>query len=382
MAASLESFMSASGVVQFPCKFDDLPTPCCVVDMDVVERNCRAMTKRATTAGVELRPHVKTHKVPEIAALQIGDKTKGIVASTLAEVRFFAAHGYSDITYSVPISASKLADVQAVQGAEVTVFIDSEEQVDEIERFFAASADKKAFPAFLKLDSGYHRAGIDITNLRTEALTLATRLHTSNAIAFRGVYSHSGHAYDGKTIEINEQECAAARDFADQLIGGGVPVPIVSVGGTPTCATNTKFEGATEIHPGNYVFFDRQQMAVGGCGEEDVACTVLARVVGHYRTSGHMLCDAGSLAMSKDKAPQDNAFGKVLGEGLLLSSVSQEVGKLVGLDGLPPDFEAYPLGALVRILPNHSCLTAALHPHYFMVRGGVVVGVTRPCRGW
>ena len=81
-------------------------------------------------------------------------------------------------------------------------------------------------------------------------------------------------------------------------------IAVVSVGSTPTCAGDDEFPGVTEIHPGNYVFFDRQQQAVGGCQEEDIAASVLTRVVGHYRDSGHMLCDAGSLAMSKDKTPQ------------------------------------------------------------------------------
>jgi D-serine deaminase-like pyridoxal phosphate-dependent protein len=103
----------------------------------------------------------------------------------------------------------------------------------------------------------------------------------------------------------------------------------VSVGSTPSCASADRFPGATEIHPGNYVFFDRQQVAVGGCQQSDVAVTVLARVIGHY--AGHALCDAGSLAVSKDCAPQDSAFGAVAHaqHPLLLQSVSQEVGKLV-----------------------------------------------------
>jgi len=442
--------------IELPCALSDLPTPCFLVDVDIVMKNCNDMLRKANVAGVDLRPHVKTHKCHEIARMQVGgDKSNGIIASTIPEVRYMAADGFTDITYGIPVTTSKLLPLMSIcydyPATRVSIFIDSKEQLEDIEMFYTdpQAADLIAhykdthhgtlFGCFLKIDVGYHRAGVDVQHDEAAGVELAKRLHESKPLVFRGVYSHSGNAYNAaskaEAKAICTLECKHAKKFADALVAAKIPCPTISIGSTPSCGAADKFVGANEIHPGNYVFFDRQQMAIPVCKSDQVAVRVLTRVIGHY--AEHLLCDTGSLAISKDLAPQDGSYGSVEGTELLLTSVSQECGKLQmpdriatlgapsrtisdaqivnskhanaavpAIDKITPkkrgkaeeeeeeadvsagskrrklDASAFPRGSLLKIIPNHSCLTAACHPLYFVVRGEEVVDVWRPCRGW
>uniref|UniRef100_A0A6U5ZYU2 D-serine dehydratase n=1 Tax=Guillardia theta TaxID=55529 RepID=A0A6U5ZYU2_GUITH len=342
------------------------------------------MIAKAKAGNVKLRPNVKTHKTMEIAKLQVdGDLSNGIVCSTLAEVSFFASNGFSDITYGIPITSIKLFPLYQISqstGCKISLIVDSEVQVDELKNFIE-DQENAHFGCFLKIDTGYHRAGVDIRLNRATGLELAQKISGEKNITFRGIYSHSGHGYQAQdTAEAQNiclEECKMARSFADFLIEKGLDCQIVSIGSTPSCGSSNQFPGVTEIHPGNYVFFDRQQVQAGACKEADVAVRVLTRVIGHYESSGHMLCDAGSLAMSKDLAPQDDHFGFVEGCDLVLQSLSQECGKVMTKKTstgkrAPYNMDDYPRGSLLKIVPNHSCLTAACHPLYYIVENDMV----------
>ena len=126
------------------------------------------------------------------------------------------------------------------------------------------------------------------------------------------------------------------------------------------------------------------QASAGSCSIDDVACFVVASVVGHYPDRNQLLVDAGALALSKDQAPQ-GGFGGIRGHPELeLFGVSQEVGKITS--ATPIDFERFPIGSRVEILPNHSCLTAACYPCYHVIdsdQGGqAVVARWKPAKFW
>ena len=174
--------------------------------------------------------------------------------------------------------------------------------------------------------------------------------------------------------------------FADRLRAEGIEVPDVSVGSTPAMSAVTSLEGVTEARPGNYAFYDYDQVALGSCEARDCALTVLASVVSSWgvrRGDDRCIVDAGALALSKDTGPDrpehptmgetfaDYAAG-VLSPGVRLVSLSQEHGILSA---------SFPVGTRVRILPNHSCLTAACFDECFVVRGGEVVDRWRIWRG-
>jgi D-serine deaminase-like pyridoxal phosphate-dependent protein len=166
---------------------------------------------------------------------------------------------------------------------------------------------------------------------------------------------------------------------AERLRAEGLPAPVVSVGSTPSALHAQHLDGVTELRAGVYMFGDLFQAQIGSCAVEDLAVTVLATVTGHRRDAGHVLIDAGGLALSKDRstadAPYDCGFGLLLHEDgtpfaqeLKIVKVYQEHGLMRVAEGDMP-FDELPIGARVRVLPNHVCMTAAMYDRYHLVTG-------------
>jgi len=262
--------------------------------------------------------------------------------------------------------------------------VDSSEAVDAIE---AAAESAGASPVFLKVDCGYGRAGVQPGS--ASAVALARRLHASSVIDFRGLLTHGGHSYDCVSVDEIRVVAAAERDsvvgFAEDLRALGLPVPEVSVGSTPTMVHVDHLQGVTEMRPGNYALFDAFQAAIGSCGMDDVAVSVLATVLGVY--PDRVVLDAGALALSKD--PGATHVDPGCGYGLIydlelrpirdlrLVGLSQEHGRAEG-----PGAAGLRVGDKVRVVPNHSCLAMACFDVVAAIEGGQVVDRYRPCRGW
>ncbi|MGA7614756.1 MAG: alanine racemase [Thermoanaerobaculia bacterium] len=369
----------------------DLQTPAFLVDRDRVERNCRTMREKASRSNVVFRPHVKTHKTIEIGRMQHGGGIGPITVSTLAEADFFAAAGFRDITYAVPIAPEKLGRVASLAGRveRVSILLDDPSVLYAIEEF--ASAQKTLFDAFLELDCGDHRTGIDAEG--DEAIAFGKRIAASPAVRFRGVLTHAGHSYHARSTdeirEIAREEGECVTRFASRLRDEGVEGVTRSVGSTPTMSVVPRFENTDEVRPGNYVFFDAFQATIGSCTLDDCAASVLTTVIGTYPGQNKLVVDAGAVAMSKDPGPleldPEFGYGIVADTNLRplpmrLFSLSQEHGQIRGTR--PIDFDLYPIGTRLRIVPNHSCLTAALFDAYHVIAGGELVGEWRPVRGW
>ena len=370
-----------------------ISTPAALVDLERVEANTSGMSDKMSRLGAKLRPHVKTHKTVEGARLQVRGHFGGITVSTLAEARHYAKAGFRDIAYAVPIAIQRLEEAAELSRslAALHLLVDQEATFREMEA--CARAKRLELSAYLKVDCGYHRAGVDPESDRS--IGLAVRMRDSSHVSFRGILTHAGHSYDGKNQgeirAVAEQERSVMVKFAERLRSAGAPPPEVSVGSTPTMAVAESLEGVTEARPGNYVFFDRFQSTVGSCSTENVAFSVLTTILGHYPARGELLVDAGALALSKDQGPTHmeprcgyGAVTDVAGRGVLrhlrVHSLSQEHGKIAG--AVASDFEALPVGARLRILPNHSCLTAALFERYYVVRNEQLVDEWKPVRGW
>jgi D-serine deaminase-like pyridoxal phosphate-dependent protein len=315
-----------------------------------------------------------------VAARQRALGIAGITVSTLYEARVFADHGYDDLTWAFPVILNRLAEVaELADRATLRLVVDSPEAVTALERL------GRPLHVWLKVDCGYHRAGVDPAS--PKALALARRIAESSSLRFDGILTHSGHAYHGPTLRdvaaAAEEERSVMAAFAERLRQQGIAVPGVSVGSTPALSVARRLDGATEIRPGNYCFHDFMQVHLGSCRVSDCAATVLASVVSSRPGAGHSVVDAGALALSKDTGPEhlrrptmgevfaDYGAG-ILDEDLRLTSLSQEHGILSA---------ARPVGARVRILPNHSCLTAAQFDEYAVVRGEEIVDRWKIWRG-
>ena len=352
--------------------WDGLETPALLLHRDAVERNVARMAERARTLGVALRPHVKTHKCPTLGELQRKHGAHGITVSTLAEAEAFIASGFDDLTWAFPLDAGHLPRVRELaQRATLRVVTD-----DLATARALAGTD---LHVWLKVDCGYHRAGVDPAS--PYGLEVARELGRERGLVFDGILSHSGHAYKTHRREeaaaVAEDERRVMVEFAERLRNEGIPVRGVSVGSTPAMCAATNLAGVTEARPGNYVFYDRTMVLIGCCGEDDVGVTVLASVVSHQPGAAHFITNAGALALSKDTGPAHvdgaPAMGAVRGHpDLFLASLSQEHGIVrapspVALEG------RFPVGSTVEMVPNHSCLTVAHFDAFDVVEDGRVV---------
>jgi D-serine deaminase-like pyridoxal phosphate-dependent protein len=366
---------------------DDLKTPAFLVHLPKLMTNIRRMKARARKHHVSLRPHVKTHKTVEIARMQVPEETSGITVSTLAEAQFYQKAGFDDITYAFPITPNKISEAADLAGRmkSLHLLLDRQETAEALETY--GRDNNVSFSVFLKVDCGYHRAGVDPAS--PESVRLAEKIQASEYIEFKGILTHAGHSYHCRNpqeiSEIARQERDVMVKFAQRLDHQGIVCDTVSVGSTPTAVHNRGWQGVTEIRPGNYAFFDKFQADVGSCRLEDAAATVLTSVVSHYPRHNQILIDAGALALSKDPGAvhvdQDVVYGAVPGNpGLKLFSISQEHGLITSQK--PIAFKDFPVGSLLQIIPNHSCLTAALFPEYQVVEEDRVIDQWRPMRGW
>ncbi len=366
----------------------ELSTPAALVDLDKLERNLGWMAARAKELGVQLRPHVKTHKSVHVGRLQTRGQHGGITVSTLAEAVAFADAGFRDITWALPIPLSRIAAAASLSARvdRLNILVDHPDAVEALEAHGRSSG--VTFDVLLKIDCGNHRAGVDPRS--PHALEVGRRLASSARLRFRGVLAHGGHAYAcvtrGELERVAQQERDETVGFADRLRAVGVPVETVSVGSTPTMAVVSTLHGVTEIRPGNYALFDVFQATLGVCTLDDVALSVLATVVGVYPDRNTFVIDAGALALSLDPGAvhidRDNGFGRVQVPGsavvLRVRSLSQEHGVVAGLDRAGP----LRVGDRVRVLPNHACMTAAMYPEFNVIAGGRRVDRWPLVRGW
>ena len=364
-------------------KLANLPTPCLVLDRPTMLRNIRAMTNGLARLGVPLRPHMKTAKSIDVARLVLQGQPGGITVSTLAEAEYFASHGITDILYAVGITPAKLDQVAKLNanGARVTVITDDAAVAS------AIAAHPAGIKALIEIDCGEQRGGVRVAE--DGMMELGARLGPS----LIGVMTHAGHVYQARGIreiqEIAESERSHVVYAAQRLRAAGHVISVVSAGSSPTGRHAENMNGLTEFRAGVYMFGDLFQMEIETNARDGIALSVLTSVIG--RQPGRLLVDAGALALSKDRsteqAPHDYGFGlalDMLGQRGLGDVTVRKAYQEHGVIELDP---AHPveveIGAKLRILPNHACLTAAAHDRYHVVDDSdEVVAVWPRMNGW
>jgi D-serine deaminase-like pyridoxal phosphate-dependent protein len=348
---------------------EELDTPCVVVDLDVLERNVSRMAGRARAAGIRLRPHAKTHKVPELGRLQLAVGAAGISLAKTGEAEVFADAGFDDIFLAYPIvGAGKGRRLLALADrVRLAVGVDSVEGATSVGAVFHAAG--RRLDVLLKVDCGYHRVGVP----PAEAATTARRIAELPGVALRGIFTHAGHAYlatapaDVAAIARQEGEILAAA--ADLLRSEGLTVEEVSVGSTPTARVAMSVAGVTECRPGNYVYHDASQVSLGTCAIEDCAMTVIATVIS-VPAADRAVLDCGSKTLSSDALrPRAGGHGWILGRESRLDRLSEEHGVVRVAAG-----ETFRVGEKVRVLPNHACVVSNLHDRVVLARGERVEG--------
>lgn len=369
---------------------ESLETPCLLLDAQKMDANCERMRTRMRSKGVQMRPHVKTAKNIEVAQCALDSAEGPITVSTLREAEYFFDHGFRDFLYAVGMVPSKVARAAALvrRGARLATIVDSVAAARGLVE--ASRKEDVSIPALIEIDSDGHRAGIAPGDPRLLDVAGALGGH------LRGVMTHAGDSYNCESPEgiraVAERERAAVVDCAREIRAAGGDCPVVSVGSTPTATFAESFDGVTEVRTGVYVFHDLVMAGLGVCQVDDIAISVLASVIGHQRDKNWVITDAGWMALSRDRGTArqkvDQGYGLVcdaqgvpIGD-LVVADANQEHGIIADRHGRPLDFGRFPIGALVRILPNHACATAAQHEEYHVIRHGLLAGTWERINGW
>ncbi len=365
-----------------------------LLDTERMERNISRLKQRLDGLGVKLRPHTKTSKSVDVAQRLLEETDNLITVSTLREAEEFAKAGITDILYAVGISPQKLERVNRLrrEGISLKVILDSKEQAAALAEYVKQTADP--IQVLIEIDSDGHRSGVKPHDKET-LLAIAQILKNGGA-RLEGVLTHAGESYHAKNhaaiVAAAEQESKAAVDAAAILRKAGFDCPIVSVGSTPTAHFAEDLPGVTEVRAGVFVFFDLVMTGIGVCTTNDIAVSVLTTVIGHQREKGWIIVDAGWMAMSRDRGTAgqstDQGYGLVCSErgevidDLVMAAANQEHGIIALRNEVKDLSEDFPVGTMLRILPNHACATSAQHHEYHLVENQQYKGVWTRFSGW
>lgn len=373
----------------------ELSTPCLVLDRNVLIENIRRIHKQVQRLSVSFRPHVKTHKCINVADLVLpkGFEQK-VTVSTLKEAAYFLKHGIKDILYAVGIEPGKLDEAAALirAGAKLSCVLDD---TDVARAVAAAGRDMNlTFPVLIELDVDEHRSGVAPKS--QTLLDIADVLAHEKGVEGLGVMTHAGGSYDCRTeaalINHAELERREAVFAAERLREAGYACPVVSVGSTPTLTFAQSLDGVTEVRAGVFAFQDLFQAGLGVCKQDDIALSVLTTIIGRNIDRGWVITDAGWMGLSRDRGTSaqsiDQGYGVVCDlsgnpiDDLIVAQTNQEHGVIAKRNRGSINFDHFPVGRKLRILPNHACSTAAQHPCYNVLVEQEIVSTWPRFRGW
>jgi D-serine deaminase-like pyridoxal phosphate-dependent protein len=348
----------------------DLDTPALLIDVDVIKRNICRLSAYCRRHALQLRPHTKTHKIPELARLQIAHGAIGITVAKVGEAEVMADAGLDDILIAYPLlGPKKLSRLAALaERARITVALDSREAACGISQ--TARRGGVSIGARAEFDTGFGRCGLPID---PSSIDTVRAIQDLPGLEWRGLLVYPGHIMHTASerealIEVGNERLAKLLDLID---AAGIDRSIVSGGNTPAAYESHRFVGVTEIRPGTYIFNDNNTVSAEAAMYSDCAFTVLTRVVS-CSVSGKVIVDAGSKTLSADAllSGSRQGFGHVIGyDGLRVEELSEEHGHIrVSSSARPPR-----LGELLRIVPNHVCTCINLHGWAYGIRAEQVV---------
>jgi D-serine deaminase-like pyridoxal phosphate-dependent protein len=334
-------------------------SPAVVIDLDRVERNIARVQAACEAAGVANRPHIKTHKSPEIARMQREAGASGITCQKIGEAEVMAEAGLDDILISYNlIGEDKMGRLAKVmERATVTVAADNPTVVAGLPR--AAELSGRTLHVVVECDTGRKRAGVETV---AEAVALA-----------RDIASRPGLSFAGFMLYPPEDAMEVTQKFLDEATAGvreaGLDVRIVSTGGTPNVANLGRIKGATEHRAGTYVFNDRMMLACGAATMDDLALHVVGTIVSRAAPDRGIV-DTGSKTLTSDT-------GGLEGHGLILEHPEAKIAKFAeehGFLDLTKCNDRPKVGDVVRIVPNHVCVVVNMVDRLVATRGEEIVG--------
>jgi D-serine deaminase-like pyridoxal phosphate-dependent protein len=351
-----------------PPTLDDLETPALLVDLDRMERNLDRAAAYAAEHGLALRPHIKTHKSPRVAAEQIRRGAVGVTCATPREAEVMSEVSDDILLAYPPVGAARARRVvSAPDRARMTVALDSATAVEHLAQ--AARPVGRRIGVYVELDLGMHRVGVPSVD---DAIELAKLVRRTPPLEYAGIAFYPGHIrepvdqQDAKLDEVGR----ALRDAVAALARAGVRPAVVSGGSTPTIWRSHELLDVTEIRPGTYVFNDRTTAEVGACAWDDCALTVLATVVS-TAVPGQAVIDAGTKALGREplRGVDGGGFGALLDRPeVIVKAMSEEHGMLdLSRTSWHPE-----VGERVQLVPNHVCIVVHLNDLVYGTRNGAI----------
>ena len=342
-------------------KRHDLITPALILDLPVARRNIAKMADRIKTMPARLRPHIKVHKSPELARMQVDAGAIGISTATVWEAIVMVRSGLDSIFVVNTIAGrEKIAALAAIaRDAEVMVAVDDAQNAGDIAA--AARAAKSTVGVLIEVDTGMDRAGVDTPE---QAVELARRLAGLDGIRLLGVTGYEGHCSLTPERDLRAQRQRAAMSMlveaAEKILAAGLPCPIVSAGGTATWDWTATTPGVTEIQAGSYAVMDNFHFPMAGDFEK--ALTVLATVIS--RPPDRVIVDTGNKSLG---AP---ALSTIRGHDLKGFRFDEEHGVFVA-------DASYPLhvGDVVELVPGYAPGTVNWYDAYHVVEGDRVTDI-------
>jgi len=357
----------------------DLPTPQVLIDHDRARRNIDRVQQLASAAGMRLRPHAKTHKSPVIARWHIDRGAVGICCAKLGEAEVFADAGIADIRIPYPVNPVNSSRVVALADRlRLSIIVDD---LDVARGWSdAMTRASRTLDVLVKVDVGFHRCGVDPDS--PAVLDVIRRVAGLKNIRFLGLLSHAGHVYLAKSAaeveSIAEREIAILTGLAAGLRDAGTPVQEISVGSTPTARLIGRQTGATEMRPGNYVFFDRTQVGVGAASLDDCSQFVVSTVVSRPAPD-RVIFDAGAKTLTTDGV---RGFAGETGYGLVYPSLDASIpDHSIAIERLSEEHATAKVPAACRLRPgdrvkivaNHACVVTNLTDELLLTEGLEIV---------
>ena len=338
-----------------------LDTPAVLVDLDIVRRNIARFQYYADQIGMAVRPHIKTHKLPQIALMQLEAGAVGITCQKISEAEAMVAADsrLSDvlITYNI-LGAEKLAHLRDLAGrVRLTVVADNAVVIDGLSAAFADAP--MPLRVLVECNTGANRCGVGTPQ---DAAALARRIADAPGLQFQGLMTYPP-----------ANGAAAVQAFMTQakalIEADGLVVTVVSSGGTPSMMQAGGAPVATEYRPGTYAYNDRSLVARGVCDWDDCALIVLATVVS-VPSANRAIIDAGSKALTSDLLGL-TGYGHVLGRpDIAIDQLLEEHGRLISAGPI-----GLAVGDKLRIVPNHACVVSNLFDAVHVLEGGKAVAI-------
>ena len=349
----------------------DVDTPLLIVSEEILHRNIAEMASFAKSVGVGLRPHIKTHKTPQIARLQIAAGAVGIACAKVGEAEIMINEaGVEDVLLAYPtIGETKYQRiVSLMERARVIVAIDSIEAAKSLSSSMARH--DRTIDVYVEINTGQNRSGVMAGN---EAVKFALDVSRQPNLNLVGIMTHEGHV---NSLGLDDIEAAALEagkkmvDTAEKIRSHGIELPTVSVGSTPAARMTPTVPGITEARPGTYVFNDNSLLRFGDQWKvDDCAARFVATVVSRTAPDRCVL-DTGSKTLALDPSKARPGHGYIVGHpDVIITKLSEEH----GVCELPEDVEGFNVGDRVEVIPNHICPTVNLMDQMAIVRNGQIV---------